>query len=101
MHKYRKNEQLVVIVLDLETIQMLHLGRKRGRAEEIKPIRDVFTHDESLGRLISYVAKLSIWQVSFQLLKYGLSQEEITSMPDKVRRLILFDILSTKNEVEA
>lgn len=79
---------------------MLHLGRKRGMAEEMKPVRDVFTHNESLGRLISFVANLSVWQVSVQLVKYGLSEEELTSMPDKVRRLILFDILSTKYEVE-
>jgi hypothetical protein len=79
---------------------MLHLGRKKGRAEEIKPISDVFTPNESLGRLISFVAKLNVWQVSVQLVKYGLSEEELTSIPDKVRRLILFDILSTKYEVE-
>lgn len=79
---------------------MLHLGRKRGRAEEIRPIRDVFPNNEFLGRLISYVAKLSVWQVSIQLVKYGLSEEESRSMPDKVRRLILFDMLSTQYDVE-
>jgi hypothetical protein len=54
---------------------------------------DIIIIPESQVQVFQYVDTLSEWQVSVALARSGLSNEEVKSIPDKVRRLILFDIL--------
>lgn len=71
---------------------MLYLGRKRYQAVP-KHLRDVFVPDAA-GQLLLQIQELSEREIALELVKYGVPEKEVASMSDKVRRLILFDILS-------
>jgi hypothetical protein len=71
---------------------MLYLGRKRYHAVP-KPLRDVFVPDAAV-QLLLQIQELSEREIALELVKYGVPEKEVASMSDKVRRLILFDILS-------
>ncbi len=71
---------------------MLYLGRKKYQAVP-KRLRDVFV-PEAAGQLLLQIQELSEREIVLELVKYGVPEKEVTAMPDKVRRLILFDILS-------
>lgn len=98
---------------------MLHRGRKHNRnknqrplgfakvlkdasrvayqklwIKQVKPVRGVTLTCETPNHLFQYVDKLSEGQLSVTLARYGFSDEELGSMPDVVRRLILFDTMS-------
>jgi len=71
---------------------MLFLGRKRYQAVP-KRIRDVFVPDAA-GQILQQIQELGEREIALELVKYGVPEKEVATMPDKVRRLILFDILS-------
>jgi hypothetical protein len=71
---------------------MLYFGRKKYRVVP-KHVRDVFIPDAP-DQLFLQIQELSEREVTLELLKYGVKEKEIGSMSEKVRRLILFDILS-------
>lgn len=63
--------------------------------KQVKPVRGVtLTSCETPNQLFQYVDTLSERQLSLGLAKYGFSDEELGSLPDVVRRLILFDTMS-------
>lgn len=63
--------------------------------EKVKPIPNgILAICESPDKLFQHIDKMSNWQVSIELAKIGLSDTELMSIPYKVRRLILFDLLS-------
>lgn len=71
---------------------MRYLGRKRYQAVP-KRLRDAFVPDGA-AQLLLQIQELSEREIALELVKYGVPEKDVASMSDKVRRLILFDILS-------
>lgn len=49
---------------------------------------------DAAGQILQQIQELGEREIALELVKYGVPEKEVATMPDKVRRLILFDILS-------